>query len=66
MRKSSRLMAGLVVLGLFAVVGVFTLTSFNTSVAATTAPQGATESRIDAKISPWEETARPKGTIITP
>ncbi len=56
MRKSPRLLAGLVVLGLFAVVGTLSLSAFDTTPRATTAPQGTTEARSDAMSSQFQET----------
>ena len=65
MKKSPRLLAGLVVLGLFAVVGTLTLSAFDTTPRAATAPVGATEARGDAKDSQFQETAR-KGSVVVP
>ena len=57
MRKSSpRLLAGLVALGLFAVVGTFTVRAFATPAAPVSAPQASTETSSDIKNSMWQET----------
>ena len=55
MRKTPRLVASLVVLGLFAVVGVLTFSAFAASGKATAAPMGSTEARTEAKASNWDE-----------
>lgn len=60
MRKNSpRLVAGILVLGLFSFVGVMVMGAFG----APTAAQG-TEVRSDAKASTWDETR--KGTTTKP
>jgi hypothetical protein len=64
MKKSPRLLAGLVVLGLFAVVGTLTLSAFDNTPRSVSAPQGATEAR-DGKDSQFQETAR-KGSTVVP
>ena len=64
MRKSSsRLVAGVVVLGLFAFIGTITLSSFAPSSVSASAPQGSTEIRTDTKAQ-WEPTR--EGSITKP
>ena len=65
MRKSSsRLVAGVIVLGLFAFIGTITLSSFAPSSVSASAPQGSTEIRTDTKVSPWQDTR--EGSITKP
>lgn len=60
MRKSSsRLLAGLVALGLFAAVGVFTVRAFAAPVVPNSGDTAATQST-----SPWDETR--SGSITKP
>jgi hypothetical protein len=64
MRKSSsRLVAGVVVLGLFAFVGAITLSSFAPSSVSASTPQGSSEIRTDSK-SPWQPTR--DGSVTKP
>jgi hypothetical protein len=57
MRKSSpRLLAGLVVLGMFAFVGMFTAGAFANNVREVSAPQSATESNSELKTKIFHET----------
>lgn len=59
MRKSSpRLLAGIIVLGLFAVVGTFTVRAFTPATTPVAAPQGSTEVKTDAKVAAFEETRK--------
>lgn len=63
MRKSPRLLAGIVVLGLFAFVGTLTAGAFTSNRSNVNAPEGATAVR-SALDNQWDETR--KGSVTKP
>lgn len=63
-KNSPRLLAGIVVLGLFAVVGTFTVRAFTPTTAPVSAPQAATENPSDIKAPQFDPTR--KGSFTQP